>query len=128
MARFGFVWLLLINYLLVVGAGLVNRPEQPRYSAAHPYVHSKDCQQKHYLRLDCFDQCNGDQHALQKRPSHPSPQQLLSMAKGIDLHCLSEEVAVQPIFLSLESVAPTAEKGGKCTGFQADFYPPPRRG
>lgn len=78
--------LLLLNYLLVVGAGvLVSRPAAPRYSAAHPYVHSAECQRTHYLRLDCFERCNGDQHAAHSAP-RPSAPHLLALLKGLDEH------------------------------------------
>ncbi|NML65050.1 hypothetical protein HHL22_07510 [Hymenobacter sp. RP-2-7] len=79
--------LLLLNYLLVVGAGvLVSRPAAPRYTAAHPYVHSAECQRNHYLRLDCFERCNGDQAAAHPAPRHSAPH-LLALLKGLDEHC-----------------------------------------
>ncbi|MCB2407107.1 hypothetical protein [Hymenobacter lucidus] len=128
MLRFWLVLLLLTNYLVVVGAGLVNRPEAPRYSAAHPYQHSHDCQQKHYLMLDCFDQCNGDQQAIQKQAAGKTAQHLLSVLKGIDVHCLSETAAVTPIYYSTQMALPAAATPAVPVGFQAAFYPPPRRG
>ena len=79
--------LLLLNYLLVVGAGvLVGQPPASRYSAAHPYVHSAECQQHHYLRLDCFEHCNGDQRSTQSAPRRSAPH-LLALLKGLDEHC-----------------------------------------
>ncbi len=57
--------LLVFHYLLTVVLGGVwamqARDEAP--TAAHPYVHSVLCQTHNYLRLDCFDSCNGEQSA-----------------------------------------------------------------
>jgi len=67
MFRTLLTWLLLLNYLLVVGVGLlVSRPPEPLFTAAHPYVHSKECQQRNYLRLVL--------RALQRRPARGAPQ------------------------------------------------------
>ncbi|TGE21939.1 hypothetical protein E5K00_16920 [Hymenobacter aquaticus] len=128
MLRSWLVLLLLANYLLVVGAGLVNRPQPPRYSAAHPYVHSADCQQKHYLLVDCFDRCNGDQDVVQKRTATENAAHLLSIIKGIDVHCLSEALVLTPIHYAGQVAVSVAETPALHAGFQADFYPPPRRG
>jgi hypothetical protein len=123
------ILLLLCNYLLVVGAGLVNRPEPPRYTAAHPYVHSATCQQQNYLRLDCFGTCNGDQHALDKNTKPLTPQQVLTMVKGIDLHCLevSPVVLRQPPFRGPVTYA-AAPAPAVPSGFPGALYCPPRRG
>ena len=81
-------WLLLLNYLLVVGAGLlVSRPPEPLFSAAHPYVHSKECQQHNYLRLDCFEHCNGDQPEVHHRLPTGTGLHYLAQLKGLDVHC-----------------------------------------
>ena len=81
-------WLLLLNYLLVVGAGLVvSRPPEPPFSAAHPYVHSKECQQRNYLRLDCFERCNGDQPEIRRAVPTGSGLHYLAQLKGLDVHC-----------------------------------------
>ena len=99
MLRLSLTWLLLLNYLLVVGAGLVvSRPAPPLFSAAHPYVHSKDCQQHNYLRLDCFEHCNGDQrHATAKLPTGTGLHYLAQL-KGLDVH--------QPSGLAVALAAP----------------------
>ncbi len=74
--RAPFVLLLLLHYLLtgVLGGTMaeLTRPAAP--SAAHPYAHSVDCQRHNYLRLDCFDSCNGKQHTLK------------ALAKGLKDH------------------------------------------
>ncbi len=93
MARPYLVLLLLLNYLLVVGAGMVERPA-PVVNHPSDYVHRHDCQQLNYLRLSCFDSCNGVQYALKKTGERPPLTQLLSSLKGLDLHCLPETAAV----------------------------------
>lgn len=81
--------LLLANYLLVVSAGLlVGRPEKPDFSAAHPYVHSAQCQQHHYLRLDCFERCQG-QPAFKAKLPGGSGLHMLAQLKGLDVHWAS---------------------------------------
>lgn len=56
--------LLVFHYLLtgVLGGAwaTVTRADAP--SEQYPYVHSVLCQTHNYLRLDCFDHCNGEQH------------------------------------------------------------------
>lgn len=87
MRRSLLAFLLLANYLLVVGAGLVvSRPEVPRFSAAHPYVHSLDCQRHNYLHLDCFERCNGAQ-AARATPPTGTGLHFLAQLKGLDVHC-----------------------------------------
>jgi len=130
LARSLLVFLLLCNYLLVVGAGLVNRPEASRYSASHPYVHSSSCQQQNYLRLDCFDTCNGDQaHLLRHDKNHETPQHLLSTLKALDLHCLTDAVSLAAAApLAGRPPASPARPAAAPTGFQGEIYSPPRRG
>jgi hypothetical protein len=128
MLRSCLICLLLCNYLLVVGAGMVNRPERPRYSAAHPYAHSATCQQQNYLRLDCFGTCNGDQHALDKSTKPLTPQQVLTVIKGIDVHYLIATVIfIQPIFRCPAAYAAELEPRVPA-GFAGLVYSPPRRG
>ena len=80
--------LLLANYLLVVGAGLVaGRPEPPRFSAAHPYVHSLECQRRNYLHLDCFEHCNGEQQEAKVKLPTGTGLHFLARLKGLDVHC-----------------------------------------
>lgn len=127
MLRTWLVLLLLTHYLLVVGAGLVGRPEPPRQRAAS-YVHSLDCQQKHYLQLDCFDHCNGEQYARPKPGSHDTLAHFLSTLKGLDVHCLTAEVpqvAFRGFATQAESQAPVLPVPA---GFRAAPYAPPRRG
>ena len=132
MLRSLLTWLLLLNYLLVVGAGLlVSRPPEPPFTAAHPYVHSKECQQHNYLRLDCFERCNGDQHEVQRKLPTGTGLHYLAQLKGLDVHCPARPLA-----------AVAAPKGWRravcrrlapapsplCAGFGGRDYPPPQRG
>lgn len=131
MTRVLLAWLLLLNYLLVVGAGLrVGRPEEPTFSAARPYVHSKACQQQHYLRLDCFEQCNGNQHEIKVKLPAETALHFLAQLKGLDVHCAfgawpvpaSREtywLARQPLLAPPSAMLPN--------GFGSRDYPPPRR-
>ncbi len=92
---------LALHYLLtgVLGSAWVTLARDPAPSAQHPYVHSVLCQTHNYLRLDCFDECNGRQpgHLLKQLASgdnHPdgAPQ---TLAKTIcDVHVLAEPVRV----------------------------------
>ena len=81
--------LLLLNYLLVVGAGLVERPAQT-IDRPFAYEHSHDCQLQNTLRLGCFDDCNGTQYTVMKNGERLPLQQLLTSSKSLDAHCLSE--------------------------------------
>ena len=120
--------LLLLNYLLVVGAGLVERPARP-IDRPFAYVHSQDCQLRHTMRLGCFDDCNGVQYTVKKNGERLPLQQLLTSFKGLDTHCLAEwRVAfVRPVY------APAAARLATCVvavpaGYRGQVELPPRRG
>ena len=120
--------LLLLNYLLVVGAGLVERPARP-IERPFAYVHSPDCQLRHTLRLACFDDCNGVQYTVRKNGERLPLQQLLTSFKGLDTHCLTElRVAfARPVFPAAE--ARLAARGAAiCVGYRGQIELPPRRG
>ncbi|MDO7887872.1 hypothetical protein [Hymenobacter cheonanensis] len=131
MLRALLTWLLLLNYLLVVGAGLlVSRPSEPLFTAAHPYVHSKDCQQHNYLRLDCFERCNGDQHEVHHKLPTGTGLHYLAQLKGLDVHY--PVVAVTLALASRRGLA-APQRLAPCwqllpAGFGGRDYPPPQRG
>ena len=127
-ARSYLVLLLLLNYLLVVGAGLVERPARI-IDRPFAYTHSQDCQLQHTLRLACFDDCNGVQYAVKKNGERLPLTQLLTTFKGLDSHCLPES-----------GLALSAPVGGRAlrqqvayadqmlVGHQGRIELPPRRG
>ena len=127
-ARPYLVLLLLLNYLLVVGAGMAERPARV-IDRPFAYVHSKDCQLRHTLRLACLDDCNGIQYTLKKHGERPPFHQLLSSLKGLDLHCLPEtRVAfAQPAF-GRADLRYAAGEVAVPTGFRGLIDSPPRRG
>lgn len=120
--------LLLLNYLLVVGAGLVERPARV-VDRPFAYVHSHDCQLQHTMRLGCFDDCNGVQYTVQKTGERPPLQQLLTSLKGLDIHCLTEArvVFTKPAFRRSQ---PRLRAYGVAvpTGHRGQIELPPRRG
>jgi hypothetical protein len=120
--------LLLLNYLLVVGAGLVERPARP-IERPFAYVHSQDCQLRHTLRLACFDDCNGVQYTVKKTGERLPLQQLLNSFKGLDTHCLSDvQVAfARPVFIFSESRL-AARVVAVPVGYRGEVELPPCRG
>ena len=128
MLRSILVALLLANYLLVVGAGLVERPARV-IDRPFAYVHSQDCQLRHTLRLACFDDCNGVQYTFKKTGERPPLQQLLTSFKGLDLHCLPEKWAAfaAPVFCFSQS-PPVAREVAVPPGYHGQIELPPRRG
>ena len=119
--------LLLAGYLLVVGAGLVvSRPEVPRFSAARPYVHSLECQRHNYLRLDCFEHCNGEQAAPAKWPSGTGLH-FLAQLKGLDVHCAFGESLAggRPPARAYPARIAAGAPGAVAAGFERREYPPP---
>ncbi len=124
------VWFLLLNYLLVVGAGLrVGRPDAPMFSAAHPYVHSTACQQDHYLRLDCFEQCNGPQHEVTTKLPTETGLHFLAQLKGLDVHCTDWQPLLRlrgPLLRRAARTTPLALAAGVAAGFGRCHYPPPK--
>lgn len=135
MSRPLLAWLLLLNYLLVVGAGLrLERPGTAVPSAAHPYVHSATCQQQHYLLLDCFDTCNDDNQnpfAFTIKVSGEKGTHCQAQTKTLEVHFGTWHLAVparqQParglLLVWLPATGPAV-----AAGFGHDNYPPPRRG
>ncbi|MBD2767296.1 hypothetical protein IC235_05265 [Hymenobacter sp. BT664] len=123
--------LLLANYLLVVGTGLaIQRPAAPSFSTAHPYVHSHRCQQQNYLRLDCFEQCNGHQQAAQAKLPVGAGLHFLAQLKGLDAHCAAEPgllLPPRPLRRAL-TTEPRVSGAAVEAGFGSLDYPPPRRG
>ncbi len=128
MARPYLVLLLLLNYLLVVGAGLGERPARV-INRPFPYVHSHDCQLRNALRVGCFDDCNGVQYTVRKNGERPPLQQLLTSLKGLDAHCLPDaRVAfAAPVFPRAEPRR-AARVAAVPTGHRGQIYSPPRRG
>ncbi|MDO7874442.1 hypothetical protein Q5H93_06835 [Hymenobacter sp. ASUV-10] len=125
--------LLLLNYLLVVGAGLrVGRPEAPAFSAARPYVHNKACQQRNYLHLDCFEQCNGNQSEVKTKLPAETALHFLAQLKGLDVHCafgaLLRPRPAGPSSPTAALLRPAPQGGLLPLGFGGTNYPPPRRG
>ncbi|WP_201987483.1 hypothetical protein [Hymenobacter rubidus] len=128
MLRSLLVLLLLAHYLLVVGAGLVERPARP-IDRPFAYVHSKDCQLKHTMRLACFDDCNGVQYTVKKTGERLPLQQLLTSFKGLDAHCLPEEsVALKRLGFYRAESRLAAYKAAVIAGFRGRIELPPRRG
>jgi hypothetical protein len=127
MSRQLLTLLLLLNYLLVVGAGLVERPARP-ITRPFAYVHSPDCQLKHTLRLACFDDCNGVQYTVKKTGERLPLQQLLNSFKGLDAHCLAEArvVFATPVFAFAEPGRATREVVVPI-GHRGEIELPPRR-
>ncbi len=124
-------WLLLLNYLLVVGAGLlVSRPPGPRFSAAHPYVHHKDCQRQNYLRLDCFERCNGDQPFVRRHLPVGTGLHYLAQLKGLDVHCPAPAVAITgaPVLSARLARHQRLAQPRLLPGFAGRRYPPPQLG
>jgi len=124
--------LLLANYLLVVGTGLVvSRPDVPLYSAAHPYVHNKHCQQDHYLRLDCFEQCNGPQQTVKAKLPAGAGLHFLAQLKGLDVHCPHQGLPTWPsrtVFAEAAGTPPAIAVAALPAGIDNQNYPPPQRG
>ena len=127
-ARSYLVLLLLLHYLLVVGAGLVERPARV-VDRPFAYAHSQDCQLRHTLRLACFDDCNGVQYTVKKTGERLPLQQLLNSFKGLDAHCLAESrvVFVRPLF-AVAGVRRPARGAGVAVGYRGRIELPPRRG
>lgn len=119
---------MLLNYLLVVGAGMVERPARP-IERPFDYAHSSDCQLRHTLRLGCFDDCNGVQYTVKKTGERPPLTQLLNSIKGLDLHCLADckvvfaAPASRPAAVYLAALNTTVP-----AGYRGQIKLPPRRG
>ena len=120
--------LLLLNYLLVVGVGLVERPARV-IDRPFAYIHSQDCQLRHTLRLGCFDDCNGVQYTVKKNSERLPLQQLLTSLKGLDTHCLAEcRVLFERPFFTASEARQVARGSAVPVGYHGQVELPPRRG
>ena len=120
--------LMLLNYLLVVGAGLVERPARA-IERPFAYVHSQDCQLRHTLRLGCFDDCNGVQYTVKKNGERLPLHQLLTTFKGLDAHCLPvETAAIARLVFYWKELRLPARTAAVATGHRGEIELPPRRG
>ncbi|GAA4042429.1 hypothetical protein GCM10022409_30540 [Hymenobacter glaciei] len=120
--------LLLLNYLLVVGAGLVERPARV-IDRPYAYVHSQDCQLQHTMRLGCFDDCNGVQYTVKKNGERLPLQQLLTSFKGLDTHCLAEwRVAFTRLGYTARPARSAARVVAVLLGYRGQVELPPRIG
>lgn len=128
MLRHCLLLLLLLPYLAGLGAGLVGRPEPVGPTAAHPYVHSAECQHRNYLRLDCFDTCNGDQQAVQAQHKAEKSAQLLAAGKRIDLHCLAETSRIGLVRLKPAVAYQQPAEPQVLPGIREYIDQPPRQG
>ncbi|MET4105352.1 hypothetical protein [Hymenobacter sp. UYP22] len=128
MLRHCLILLLLLPYLLGLGAGLVGRPEPVGPSAAHPYMHSAECQRHNYLRLDCFDTCNGNQQAVQAQHKTEKTAQLLAAAKSIDLHCLTEMPLLRVVYIRQLVTYRLLPAFQLVAGIRGQVDQPPRQG
>lgn len=128
MLRRCLILLLLLPYLMGLGAGLVGRPEPVGPTAAHPYVHSAECQHRNYLRLDCFDTCNGDQQAVQAQHKAEKSAQLLAAGKSIDLHCLTETPRIGLMRLKAGTTYQQPAEPRVLPGSRQYLDQPPRQG
>ena len=130
-------WLLLLNYLLVVGADLrIERPGVAAPSIAHPYIHSAACQQQHYLLLDCFEQCNDDNQnpfaffTIKVSSDHGAHFQ--AQTKALEVH-FGTDTPLGPLAAPLRALAPALAYAATgrvhvTAGFGGCDYPPPQRG
>ena len=128
MARSHFALLLLLNYLLVVGVGFVDRPTRV-LDRPFDYVHAPDCQVRHTLRLACFDDCNGVQYKVEKHGERPPLTQLLTTLKGLDLHCLpSAHLALVVPSYRRSLPRHVLHEVAVSVGYRGEVDLPPRRG
>ncbi len=129
MPRSLLVIILLLNYLLVVCASVSERAAPP-VARAYGYVHRPDCQLQNAWRGgSCFDDCNGVQYHVQKGHKTMPLQQLLTLLKGVDLHCLPAGAAVTGPLVVGGGASPVAGgEAGVPTGVRNQPDNPPRRG
>jgi hypothetical protein len=128
--------LLVLHYLLtgVLGGAWVVATRADAPSAQHPYVHSVLCQTHNYLRLDCFDQCNGEQpgHLLKQLVAGDDdvtgdPQTKQTKAQ-LDYHLLVETplVPTRPLYARALRPARLLISSAAVLGVFAVEGPPPR--
>lgn len=129
MPRSLLVFVLLLNYLLVVCAGASGRAT-PQAARAYSYVHHPDCQLQNAWRGgNCFDDCNGVQYHVHKGHKPVPLQQLLTSLKGVDLHCLPmEEVSVNPPIAEAAALPLARYAAGVPAGVRSHPDDPPRQG
>lgn len=116
-----------LNYLVILVAGNF-LPQRVVPSAKQPYVHSKECQERNYLLLDCWDKCNDAAHFRQSAPPVPVEAAILLLT-SLDVHMqpYSLQVAPSPEFASLSHSLSNLFKDC-CLGYCLRVWPPPELG
>ena len=120
--------LLLLNYLLVVGVGCVNRPEDQRELVMVQTIEAgQHYQQCRYLRMDGLEAFLADALANQyKEASDAAPQHLFFVVNGVDAHYLLplEWTQGEPGTYRIKS-PPVAYVATAAIGMDRDLYTPP---
>lgn len=124
-----FVWLMLMNYVLVVAATNVMATNVAKYTAtagpAKPYVHAPDCQVRFYLQYDCFEKCHGEEISASGSSLPLSPYMFLQ-ASGLDFHHQARTLTLHSAKVCTKELLPLLfAKVSDCPGFIAIPYPPP---
>lgn len=122
--------LLLINYLLVVGAGCVNRPgDQHELILVQTSADDYAFQQCRYLRMDGLEAFLNEALATRHQNTDNARHHLLLVIGGVDTHYLS--VLTWPLFapVSPVTIAPVSNCHlAVSAGTNWSVYPPPRLG
>lgn len=129
-ARSWIAILLLINYLLVVGAGCVNHP-QDQHELVMVQTHAADYpyQQCRYLRMDGLESFLTEALASRYQNAPDTPQHhLLTVVGGIDAHSLFFTTWLFPIAGFQPVVAIRRRQSMRLLGVYHALNAPPWRG
>ena len=103
--------LLLINYLLVVGLGCISRPEdQQEFLLVQTSEAGKQYQECRYMRMDGLENFLLESLASRYQKATDTPKHnLISVIRGIDAHCLMQELPPPTVLLFLSGEAPARD-------------------
>lgn len=121
-------FLLLINYLLVVGAGCVNRPEDQRERLlVQTFDDNQHYQQCRYLRMDGLETFLADALASRyQNNTKTTPQHLFFVVNGVDAHHLPRFTWLLPaVATGPENRLAVAYTPVVAVGINRPLYTPP---
>ena len=118
------VSLLLCCYIATVFYDVIKFPSNT-VAVQQPYIHSKDCQKKNYLHVDCFDTCNGTQQHLKHFPKHPKSKDLQTILNSLDAHEIPPLPTTNFSLYCSSSVSFCELVFGKQSHFYPNIFSPP---
>ena len=129
MLRSPLAFLLLLNYLLVVGLGCISRPEdRQEFVLVQTSEAGRQYQECRYMRMDGLENFLLESLASRYQKASDTPShQLISVVSGIDSHCLPGTFwLIQHSYFTTELKPLISDRCSIPPGYGPTIHIPPR--